>query len=624
MSSSEASISTTRLAALPIPGVTAPIIIRIGVTGHRAFAVDSSLAGPDRARLESVAVAQIRRRVRIILDSLNSTLADTPHSFVVVSPLAEGADQVLADEILAAEGQAAQLQFVLPMPETDYVAQFASPEAGDSFRRLKALAVNPSTTALVSDGTTKAARSLAYSRVATTVAESCDILIAAWDGCENAKRAGTAATVSEAKRLGKPIFHIVMSRHPGPWKRAFAHLPRLVAAAENCIGVLTRQAILRFGSSLPMRALRISVIDGLNPVMESLRHLNIYNHDLFATQLIGPRPLSIADPQHIQTEVRTAYAELSRSIVDHATMEYFEATFSVDLHHLFLPIQRQTSRLARHYQKLYNRFVGTAVYLLSAAAVCTASMIQVFAPHRNGLFWIEVVEITSILLCLLAAKRGEWHRKRVDYRTLAERLRASVYLYIVGIRPEHSAPPAYFGSLKHPDQWIQMIVGALTRHLGTTAPWPDLYFEPMKHFVLASWIGDQIQFYQKRAREQHSRHRSLEAASIMTFGLTLLIALCHAFGIGHESPWMPVLNVATSALPAIGAAFAGILVHREYQRTALRYAEMAKALTSLSSEAEEAEDHDALRHKLSEAHHLMVREQQSWRMTIGIPPPSPA
>lgn len=55
-----------------------PAYVRIGVTGHRTLASEQL----------------IRESVKSVLGKLDKLLRHTPHTFIAVSPLAEGADRI--------------------------------------------------------------------------------------------------------------------------------------------------------------------------------------------------------------------------------------------------------------------------------------------------------------------------------------------------------------------------------------------------------------------------------------------------------------------------------------------------------------------------------------------------
>lgn len=161
--------------------------VSIGVTGHRFLAeVDKIAAGVDEA---------LRR--------IEETFPGEP--LTVISPLAEGADQLAARRILARPG--ARLLVPLPLPSADYVTDFEFPE---TFLSLLDRADEVIELPLAST------RNQAYEAAGRYVLNNCDVLIAIWDGQAAQGRGGTAEIVALARRRGLPLAWVrAGNRRPG-------------------------------------------------------------------------------------------------------------------------------------------------------------------------------------------------------------------------------------------------------------------------------------------------------------------------------------------------------------------------------------------------------------------------
>lgn len=160
-------------------------VLRIGVTGHR------SLADP----------ASARSAVDLALDRLLGSCA----AAVVISPLAEGADRLVARCVLARPGAA--LEVPLPLPISDYLDDFGSPASKAEFLALVELARSVD----VVPGS-EPSRPAAYERVGRAVVDGCDVLLALWDGQPGAGRGGTAEIVHYARGRGVPVEAIAVRR----------------------------------------------------------------------------------------------------------------------------------------------------------------------------------------------------------------------------------------------------------------------------------------------------------------------------------------------------------------------------------------------------------------------------
>lgn len=160
---------------------------RIGVTGHRILAeMDKINAGIDAA-----------------LQRIERAFAERP--LIIVSPLAEGADRLVAERVLARRH--AQLIVPLPLPKADYLNDFEDAISKREFNELLKRAER------VIELPPSPSRRVAYDAVGRYVLDQCDVLIAVWDGqLDN----GTGRVVTDARRRGLPIAWVhAGNRKPG-------------------------------------------------------------------------------------------------------------------------------------------------------------------------------------------------------------------------------------------------------------------------------------------------------------------------------------------------------------------------------------------------------------------------
>jgi hypothetical protein len=167
-----------------------PTTIRIGVTGHRALA--------DERR--------IRASIRRALNMIDAHVQHVPYGLVAVTPLAEGADRLVAQEVLAWPvsdgGQAPSLEVILPLPVAAYLQDFETEPSKREF--LSLLALDPAPKVLAGMAT----RPEAYAQVGRAVVDACQVLIAIWDGQPADGRGGTADTVAYARQRGRTCLMI--------------------------------------------------------------------------------------------------------------------------------------------------------------------------------------------------------------------------------------------------------------------------------------------------------------------------------------------------------------------------------------------------------------------------------
>jgi hypothetical protein len=144
----------------------------IGVTGHRP---NKMKEGNDCLRAN-------------IIEALEGLRADNPrHHFIVLSPLAEGADRMVAK--LAMEVLNASLQVPLPLPYDLYVSDFSSVESVEEFKQLVGKAeyyyempMRFGNVRELASRPDNEARNQQYALAGAYIAQRCDRLIAIYDG----------------------------------------------------------------------------------------------------------------------------------------------------------------------------------------------------------------------------------------------------------------------------------------------------------------------------------------------------------------------------------------------------------------------------------------------------------
>lgn len=186
--------------ARPSPSDTARALI-VGVSGHR----------------RQLAKAVMRERVRTVLAQLRSEseLPERPR-LIVLSPLAEGADRLVAEVALAAPF-GGELYTVLPLELADYRRDFSRLASQRAFQRLlnrsEMLMFPPDagegeTPGGENEPLSACAREHAYARCGQLIVDRCDVLLVLWDGASSHGVGSTADVVAYARYVGRPIYWI--------------------------------------------------------------------------------------------------------------------------------------------------------------------------------------------------------------------------------------------------------------------------------------------------------------------------------------------------------------------------------------------------------------------------------
>ena len=128
----------------------------------------------------------------------------------------------------------------------------------------------------------------------------------------------------------------------------------------------------------------------------------------------------------------------------------------------------------------------------------------------------------------ILAKRRGWHRKYLDYRTLAEGLRVQFYLSAAGITNDNESKFTHDNFLQTQDPelgWIRNIM----RVAGTRC---DAHPETSSKglaFVLREWIGDaesgQLGYYRRKADERLQKSRNTDILAKVGLLVSVLVVI---------------------------------------------------------------------------------------------------
>lgn len=255
------------------------------------------------------------------------------------------------------------------------------------------------------------------------------------------------------------------------------------------------------------------------------------------------------------------------------------------------------------------------------------------ASSDHGPTWLlpVLLVLTVIKLAFVAfisrntrkANRENWNDMAVDYRYLAERLRAMFYLPLAGsFQPPAAAPPQFASRVVRQSavDWLfDAIVrssspadtaGAMLRefpsHDGkssvTVSKLITLRPSTVAAQVRDSWIGEQAKYHEQNARTMHGLHHRMEKTAEILGWTVVVVVVLDLLIIGGEilhllphelepfaqgaTPWLVFVS---AVLPAVIAALGGIRFQSECQRLAERSAVMRVMLKG-RSEASEGEE----------------------------------
>jgi hypothetical protein len=433
----------------------------------------------------------------------------------VMSALAEGADRVVAEEALAA---GVPLWVVLPMAREAYVADFETQASRERFDALCERAQDLFELPLAPGNTAQSIaghgpeRSRQYAQLGVFLCAHCHVLLALWDGKASDQLGGTSQVVQFHRDDFMP-----------------GYTPRVAASRLN----LTQDE-----SDLVYHI----VCSRDRPDGEPAADLKALDAFWYSTDEARPRspdmPLRyrkvFAHANEFSREAQTFAASIATECYPLLTAEQ-AATLPDglrDINQVFCA----ADWLAIRYQKrvLLTLKVGHVCALLTGIGYITYTDLAT-TPIIVGL--IILLMLTSVGANAVAV-RGSWHRKYLDYRTLAEGLRVQFYWAAGGVTSGNVSKFAHDNFLQMQDPelgWIRNVM----RVAGTEC---DVHPDSSRaglEFAVAEWIGDddsgQLGYYRKKARMRIVQHERTQRIGRIGVWVTI-VALAALLFVGAGIP----------------------------------------------------------------------------------------
>ena len=554
---------------------TIPFRIRIGVTGHRRLDNPEALAEKVREFLQAGYLQFFDAATK----SFISGTTRTPIAFSVITSLAEGADRLVAREVLASKpgGVDSIIEVVLPLTREDYLEDFETEASREEFadllsrdrepRVLRAERLADEFTGTDQGEVREEARRRAYFAAGRDVVNGCDILLALWDGEPSRGLGGTADIVAYAKKRKRPLL-VVSTRAP-------------------------------------------------------------YTGEVFKGSGLEGKSLFSIEMFNTSTEPDSAYRgqcqRESESLFDNPEGRAISPAMRTTVREGLIPYYVKADRLALHNQAAYLA-VGTLIYVLSTLAVGVVALATLFHEWSGLAFSVELVLLAAILAMVYRANRLEVHRRWIECRFLAERIRSAIFFTVCGVAMPPVRVPPYMGGVHHPSHWMIKVFAEIARRLPPPASLAIVPVTVFKPFVRARWIEDQMRFHANKAAVSGRTNRRLERWCAVVFMLALLAAGSHLGFLlaGPPKPLEILLTFLAVILPAIGAGLGGLRSHREYSRIEKRSANMHLVLDDLLDQLDHTESKEEFSRLMAEAGDLMLQETQDWLMLMKFAELKPA
>lgn len=579
-----------------------PFVLSVGITGHRIEALPEGAVEPAIERIES-ALVQLRQGALDLYAKERQFFSDAPPRLLVISPLADGADQIAAEIAL---NLGFELQALLPFDRDTYRTTLHN----SGLRRFDEL-VGRAACVLELPGE-RDDQMKAFAMAGRGTVAHCDVLLALWDGLPPRGRGGTGEIVAMAIRRGTAIAHVPVDPAASPRIVWAAFDPTVLtegdeSAAERPLDPVNVAAFLS-ALLLPPPDREDRQFAALF-ASERLRRIRarIEYPLLLAAAGVGRFGRKDFANAHCVEQTREEWRRYRQVCADGhqiaAPIDLLEDSYS------------WADRLATHFAQTY-RSGNIFNFLLGGIAVCLG-LSAFMAPHLKFEFAAAELFITAaIILNAHIGTRNEWHRRWLDYRQLAERLRPMRSLKLLGI-----AAPDAPGTATNPvpRRWIDWYASGMWRAMGCVAG--SLDGERATRLALAiseHEIAPQVAYHERNSAQIAHLDRRLEVIGLVLFIATVVVSLATVIAIALDAWWLGAygdwFTLVSAGFPALGTAIFGIRFQADFGGDAVRSKSTANALGTIEQELRNGVSLPRTADLVEEAARLMLGHLDEWRL----------
>lgn len=573
------------------------LTLNVGITGHRTTVLSDELVELARPIIETV-FRDLQKAAFQLFAEEQSVFSEEQPKLRLHTPLATGADQLAAT---VARTAGFQVRALLPFVQEEYREDF---EKGDERREfLKQLANAEEVFALPSEAPRGES---AYVQVGKGIVAASDILIAVWDGGEANGPGGTAHVVDLALSSSVPIIHVPVDIEANT-----------VGAPQLLVG----RDIIDF-TSYPVRSaedwlklLRDTLAPHGEEERENIRDFYAEVERTSNWRIEYPLLLALLGVKKLPKRF------WRQNSIEADIAQDWKDVRGVDRAGTRQPLERSyawANFLAIRYAQLF-RSGHVSNYVLSALAVNFA-LLGLLVPHAKVFLVLAELGVIGLLfLNTRAGRRGEWHRRWLQYRYLAETLRPLIYLKRTSMISPPSRSDFVLGQLHSQSgaDWTRWYSAAIWRQMD----WPvgHLDGESIRRLaeeVLAEQILPQAAYHQVNAERMHKLdHRLHEIGNFLTGAV---IAACSLYLIGYlVVPGLVKLLTGpfiflTAGLPAISASVFGMRGHGEHLLAASRSSHTVRALNATAERIRRATKLEPLAKELEMSAAIMLSDLNDW------------
>lgn len=436
-----------------------------------------------------------------------------------------------------------------------------------------------------------------------------DLLIAVGDG--------PVSVVKFAVEMARPVIQIPADAASDAFLRWNAFEPAFVTGPDDP------------ATSKPYSPEQIGAVFGLllappedTRERQFIRDFQAERRRLWHLRIEYPLLLSLAGISRFKR--RHFRTDHSAAETDEEWTRYREACFRAEAVTVDTDLLRSwyewTDSLAGHFAQSYRS--GHVFNFVLGALAVLMGVSNLVLPRwsivlETALFFV----VLAILVNTVAGNRQQWHRRWLDYRQLAERLRPMRTLKLLGV----AAPdPPGSGADPVARRWVEWYAARAWRAIGAPTGRIDLArLEALTATIVDHEIAPQVAYHHKAARQVLRLDRRLGIISFSAFVLALCSSIVLLTGFAIAPAWVDAhydwFTVLAAGLPAIGTAAVGIRVQGDHsgsaarsERSAVVLAQIGERLRSERSSLKRAADltEQAARAMLSDLDEWQLLNQQ--------------
>ncbi len=499
-----------------------------------------------------------------------------------MSPLAEGSDRIVAEEVLDLDENYSKIEVVLPLAKEDYINDFEDAASIKEFETLYQKDRKPVSLfskplkEIYPESELGERRKSAYQNIGRYVVDTCDILIAIWDGEPSHGKGGTQEIIEYANNINCPIIIISIKDHTN-----------ITLSCDKKQG---------------LNAKPIKKMDAFNAIKFNTDKISRYCSNL-----------------------KESYYEkiLEGKIIDPTIIEIF-------MRYLF-PYYAKASIKAKRFQKFYKK-VGVWAYLLATSAVISVGIGLIYEPVFHYAFMMEFMLLSIIFIMIIYANSVKAHRNWIENRFLTEHLRVGQFFYLAKQEPSEMRIYPYQGFTEN-EEWLIRIFKEVWDRLAAKKQYSNKsdqiavtgrgFTTENVNFIKTAWISDQLKYHTASAKINSKKNKRYEIGGFVVFGIAIIAAGLHFssylwFHIHFSPIFNNILTLLSLGLPAIGAMLEGIRRLMEFSRNSKRSNSMIQALHFIEKKYRFIENEKQFAQLMKETNKIMMRDVQDWMVMRSV------